>query len=96
MDNLEQYDNVFLVSCSDEALEETVSSKTIQGVLVLNLTLGAATFQSADLSLEIFPTAIHNRLATENSIELEEMDDYYLFSKDEPLSMIQEVTSGGE
>lgn len=97
MDNLEQFDSIFLVSCSVPALEDAVNSETIQGKLILNLTLGAATFQSADLSLELFPTAIHNRIASDNTIEIEEMDDFYLFSQNEPVSIIsQEVIQRGE
>lgn len=97
MDNLEQFDSIFLVSCSNMMLDETANSKTIQGRLVLNLSLGTATFQSDELSLELFPTAIHNRIAAEKAIEIEEMNDYYLFSLEEPVSIIsQEVNQLGE
>ena len=87
MANIVEHRNFFLVESSVPEIDELANAKLLQGTLTINKTDGFTRFVCDDLTLEVFPIAIHDLLESDHRIEVVELGNEYVFSSDQPLMM---------
>ena len=87
MADIVEHRNIFLVESSVPEIDELANAKLLQGTLTINPNDGFTKFVCDDLTLEVFPIAIHDCLKSDHRIEVVEPGNEYVFSSDQPLMM---------
>ena len=87
MANIVEHRNFFLVESSVPEIDELANAKLLQGTLTISPDDGFTRFVCDDLTLEVFPIAIHDLSESNHRIEVVELGNEYVFSSDQPLMM---------
>ena len=87
MADIVEHRNIFLIESSVPEIDELANTKLLQGTLTINPDDGFTRFVCDDLTLEVFPIAIHDQMESDHRIEIVELGNEYVFSSDQPLMM---------